>query len=546
MGGTAQVRVLTRIPIVGSMLGEVVTTMQVLNIDNLIESPYSDLHPLESAGMRSVVAVPLLVGPSCLGTVNMASSKEAAFDSRHYELLGSIADLIASSLGLQQMAEQARQKAMVDDLTQVLNRGAILAELDSSVETVGKTDGRLSMLYIDLDNFKATNDTFGHDAGDYVLRSLAKRIETLLDPEDRLGRLGGDEFLVLLDGPEAGERARNLAAAILRSCRQPIDFQGRNLHVAVSIGVSSLGNDVTSAIDLLADADRAMYTAKNSGVGLSIASATTRKDTAVLATIDRELQSAMDSGALCFHYQPVASLKTGQIVGAEALLRWNHEHVGMISPQILVDRVEATGYVEMFTRWCLQTAARDLARLHVALPERAELKFGINLSPRQLSLVTYPELHRDICLDHDLEPNDVMIEIVESATIKPNSQAETTLRNLADLGVAIALDDFGAGHNVLSYFTRFPIQFLKFDRSLVAAITKSPAAYKILKALTSMSNELGVRTLAEGIESEDELAMCSSLGIPFGQGWHISRPKPLAELIELVDGAPEPRRSPQT
>ncbi len=531
-GGTAEVvRADAEMPIATSMVGEAYRKRSMVLVEDMAESHFDELPALVKAGLRSAVAAPMVSGDRCLGTVNVANSQPGSFSSVDHELVQTVADLIAGSLSLVQAAEQEKIRAMTDDLTGALNRGAVLAELNKRFDD---EDDQPSLLFLDLDGFKLINDIHGHNVGDQVLRILVSRIRSRLADGDLLGRLGGDEFLVVLRDDGNGCRAEELAGEISTACGTAVVIRSLKIDLSLSIGVASPSSGVESATDMLADADRAMYRAKRSDRSLVVADDEIRRQTAMLTVVDRDLDIAMADQSIVFHYQPVRELATGRITGVEALIRWQHPQYQAIPPPLLIDRIEATGRVASFTRWCLDVVARDMTAIRGAVPSFSGGRIGVNLSPLQLAMSDCADMHASACLHYGLDPADILVEVVESSAINPGDEAERTLHKLADNGAQIGLDDFGTGHNALGYFTQFPIHMMKFDRSLVGVLTTNSDAYTILKVLASMCQELGIAAVAEGIEQEEEMVACRQFGIDYGQGWHLGRPKPLANLIELL------------
>jgi diguanylate cyclase (GGDEF)-like protein len=520
--------------IAGSIVGEAFTNAEPLVIDDLCEplhERHADANALRSAGLRSAIVGPLISGGRCLGTINLANSKVGFFTESHVELLGSVADLVASFLNVHQLAEAEKIQAATDDLTGGLSRRAALAELERMLQ---HPDGKPSVLFIDVDGFKRINDVYGHRTGDEVLRQIAQRITPLLDADDRFGRLGGDEFIAIVHADPVGERAAELAAAIVLACKLPALVDDVQVKMALSIGIGYAHSPDIDASALLGDADHAMYTAKGCERSIVVADDAVRQQVGLVAAIDRDVDAAMARGEIVFHYQPVRHLKSLALLGAEALIRWNHPKHGFVPPPLLIERIEATGRIPQFTTWAMDTIARDLQGVRQQVPTFTGKSFALNLTPGQLSWRGCAAAHAETCDRYGFDRADLLVEVVESSEIQPNDAAEQTLKQMASEGAFIALDDFGVGHNALAYFTRFPIHLLKLDQSLVRGMAENEAARSILRGLTSMARELGIISLAEGVETIVEEAMCREAGIHHGQGWHFGRPIPIADFTELA------------
>jgi diguanylate cyclase (GGDEF)-like protein len=533
IGGTTPLSGPTRHAIANSMVGRAFRTKKIVVIGDLaVERGYRDTTALAEAGLRSAVVGPLLSGGRCLGTINLANAQHDFFNDAHLLLLlSSVADLVASFLNVHQLAEAEKIRAATDDLTGAMSRRAALDELD---RMLADPAGRPAVMFLDLDDFKQVNDSYGHLVGDVVLRTLTNRIDGLLTDQDRLGRLGGDEFVVVVHADPDGERAAAIAESILDACLEPIEIGSMRIVARLSIGMAVPTSDQTDATTLLGYADQAMYEAKAGGPAFVTADEGTRTQVALLATIDRELDDAMASGAIHFNYQPIREIDSGEIKGAEALIRWTHPTHGPIPPPLLIERVEATGRVESFTIWSLDLLARDLAHIREIVPHFHDKALSFNLTPTQLSWSGCAQAHIDTCERFGFRPQDLLVEVVESSAIQPDDAAERTLLELAATGAVIALDDFGVGHNALSYFTRFPIHALKLDRSLIGGMQDNAAARSILKGLTSMAHDLGIVALAEGVETESEEQMCRDAGIDHVQGWLYGRPAPIADFVALA------------
>ena len=532
IGGTLVISSGTTLPIETSLVGKAFSSQQVVVVSDLALTDFDEADVLRGGGLRSAMVAPMVSGGRSLGTLNLGNSEVDYFTAEDEQLISIVASLIASFMNVHELVERERVRASTDDLTGVLARQAMLEEV--AAEFLGDGD-RPSLLFMDMDGFKAVNDTYGHQAGDEVLRLVARRVERTLGENDDLGRLGGDEFLVLVRSDPNGIRARKLATGIESSCSTPIALGSIRVTPRLSIGVASADGADPSADRLLLDVDQALYAAKRAGGGIVVADAAIRDQAALVAVIDRDVDVAIERGALEYHYQPIRCLETGRLLGAEALLRWHHPDYGPVPPPLLVERVEATGRVDAFTKWSLDRVASDLAYVRKLSPRFGHLTFSVNLSRNQLAWNGCAPSFIDSCRAHGLQTSDLVAEVVESSEIQTGDAAEATLRQLAEAGAAIALDDFGTGHNALGYFTRFPIHAIKFDRSLVRAMAEDPKARQILRSLAAMSKELGIVTLAEGVETELEHELSVAAGIPHGQGWHFGRPMTLAALIGLAE-----------
>jgi len=475
-------------------------------------------------------------------TVELAPLGHATEERRHVRIVGAplttdeSSPLIACSL-VDMTAAVNRCRAFEHDathdtLTGLFNRSAIEAELANRLETAFG-DAAVAVLFLDLDGFKDINDAYGHQAGDRFLTIVADRLRENVRASDAIGRLGGDEFLVVIsDDGCASKVARELADRLLDEIAQPISFGPSELRPRVSIGIAVQSSATTTGTQLLADADLAMYEAKSGGGEVSFASARTRDAVNLRVAIERDLGPAMAAGEIDFHFQVIRRLDTKEPLGAEALVRWRHPTLGPIAPPQLIERAEAVGLIADFTVWGLDTVCRRLAQLRRVAPLFRDKGFGVNATIRQLALPGYVDLHLSTIERHGLRAQDVIVEVTEYEAVGRGGVAEATIGELARHGVPIALDDFGVGYSALDYLTRLPIDVIKVDRSLIAGLAERPLARVVLQGLVAMAADLGFETLAEGIETTDELTICEDIGMRAGQGYLLGRPKPIDEFEE--------------
>lgn len=424
--------------------------------------------------------------------------------------------------------------ASVDPLTGLATRAAILQWLDARLTQVERP--AVAVLFLDLDGFKRVNDTYGHAYGDRLLVEVARRIAEAVSPADRVGRLGGDEFLVVCD-LDRDRDATDIARAVARSVQRRVTLDGVGLRPRVSIGVAEAdAATAVTASSLVADADHVMYAAKCSGSGVEIADEHSRTALQRAVAVAADLGPALASGDVQFDYQPIMCIDTNELLGCEALIRWEHPTFGPIPPPMLVEQAEATGQINDLTRWSLETIGRQWSDLRNRWPLFRDKAVAINLGAPQLCRSDYAGLHMAMLQRFSLRPEDIIIEIVESRIIDADDQAEHTLGELADRGVILALDDFGAGYNSLTYFSRWPIRAIKVDRSLIWAATADEATRTILRGVVKMAAELDVGLVAEGIETEEQLGLCRDLGFQKAQGFLLCPPLPL-ERLEATQAA---------
>jgi diguanylate cyclase (GGDEF)-like protein len=421
----------------------------------------------------------------------------------------------------------SHRQAMTDELTGLPNRRSAYLELD---ERCGMPDP-VSVLMIDLDRFKELNDTLGHLAGDDALIAVAGRLQAAIGGVGRLSRLGGDEFAVVLG--HGGEReAMSAARRVLDALDEPLQLDDLLLPVRASIGVAGVpvGTD-SSREELLRHADVAMYHAKSTGSGVEVYASERDGHSRARLALAAELQDAITNGSLTLHFQPKASLRTGAIVGVEALVRWQHPERGLLPPAEFVPLVERSGLGRMLT---LEVIDQALRAERAWRAEGLELTVAVNTSAATLLDVRFPD---DVAglLQRWAAPAGVLgLELTEETIMTDPQRAQDVLARLSEIGVDLSLDDFGTGYSSLSMLKRLPVRELKIDRSFVMGILDDRGDAAIVRSTVDLARNLGLRVVAEGVESAEAWDLLARWGCDLAQGYHLSRPIPLGELLALL------------
>jgi len=422
--------------------------------------------------------------------------------------------------------ERIRHLAYHDALTELPNRELFFDRLGVALVQGQRRRQSLALLFIDLDDFKVINDSLGHTVGDAGLRTVARRLKAAVRAADTVARFGGDEFTVLLPGIEQPEDVARIAGKLHEAVRRPIVLDGREVALTSSIGAVLFPKDGQDIETLIRNADTAMYRAKELGRSqtefyTSALSARVRDR----LEVDGRLRQAVASGELELNYQPVVSLPDGRIEGYEALVRWRDPQRGLVPPGDFIPAAEATGAIHEIGAWVLRTACRDLRALP---PGSGGPRVAINLSPHQLDTGDIVEQVRRALDDAGVAGPALELEITETVALQ--DATHKALRRLKELGVRIAIDDFGTGYSSLSYLRRFPIDTVKVDRSFVWDAATNPDASAITRAIIAVGHQLGLRVIAEGIETREQLRLLRVMGCDAGQGYLFCAPVPLDEL----------------
>ena len=450
-----------------------------------------------------------------------------------------------ASRRLRNHALENARLALLDPLTGLPNRRLLSERLDREAAEVEQTDRPVALLILDIDGFKDINDTMGHDVGDELLVQVARRIRDVARDGDTVARLGGDEFAVLMPSVGHVDKATELARRILDQFGRPFDLQAISLHVDSSIGVVLLPDHADDQTTLMRRADVAMYAAKRAKSGYAVYSPDRDHNSTARLTLMGDLRAALDcEDQLALHYQPKVDLVTGRVAGFEALLRWEHPTHGFIPPDRFIPDAEQTGMITDLTQWVLEQAVGQVATwqrdggLH-ALP------VAVNLSARNLQEADIAERVR-VLLDHaHVSPASLEVEITESAIPSDAGQATRLIEELADLGVAVSIDDFGIGNTSISQLRSFPLQTLKIDRSFIAPLDDDPGSVVLVRAIVDLAHEFGITTIAEGVEVPKVADMLKGLGCDLAQGFFWSKPVPADAVPALVKRLDRKRPAPR-
>ncbi|MFZ2267510.1 MAG: EAL domain-containing protein [Azonexus sp.] len=428
---------------------------------------------------------------------------------------------------------QLQHMAHHDVLTGLLNRLSLKGRLDQALAAARRDGMRVGLLFIDLDRFKVINDTLGHHIGDKLLIEVAGRLRDSVRDSDVVARLGGDEFVIMLSGMENTGSAAMIAEKLVRNIGDPYQIEGYDLYTTPSIGIAIFPNDGEDGDMLLKNADAAMYHAKAAGRN-NFQFFDARMNDAALERlkIEHSLRQALARGEFCVHYQPIIDLLTGRVSAVEALVRWQHPEMGMVSPGSFIGIAEETGLIQPIGEWVFWTACRQLSEFNAA--GFRGLKMGINISAMQLRNGNLPILAKGAIEAFSLEPATLVFEITESVAMQQPDETVRILDLLSEMGVGLAIDDFGTGYSSLSYLRMFPINHLKLDRSFVQEIGQGPGSSVICDATIGLAHNLGLKLVAEGVETQAQYDYLQQKGCDLIQGYLFSRPIPADAVLEFI------------
>jgi diguanylate cyclase (GGDEF)-like protein/PAS domain S-box-containing protein len=432
-------------------------------------------------------------------------------------------------------AERIAHLAFHDALTGLPNRAVFADHLARTVAKAGESADPVAILCVDLDGFKAVNDIYGHPAGDALLIAAAQRLRACVRGHELVARLGGDEFAVVQAGGDQPGHAGLLAQRVVDAMAEPFAINQDTVRVSASVGVALFPDDAADPESLVKNADMALYRAKAEGRGTArFYEAAMDEALRRRRQLEADLRQAIGRGELSLHYQPLADLESGSILGFEALLRWNHSQLGAIGPAAFIPLAEESGFIVKLGQWVLREACSEAARWTPAL------KLSVNLSPIQFTQGDLAAEVEAILAETGLDPDRLELEVTEGLLIKDAEKAIAILERLKALGVQISMDDFGTGYSSLSYFRMFPFDKVKIDQSFIRDMIENPQARAIIRSVIGLGRGLGMPVVAEGVETPEQLEALRSEGCDQVQGYWISRPGPIANFEGVVmDRDPE-------
>jgi diguanylate cyclase (GGDEF)-like protein/PAS domain S-box-containing protein len=493
---------------------------------------------LRAFGAASSLAVMIDGKDHPFGVLDVHAAEPERFTPKDVPFLQAAANVLADAFERHAADQALRHRVLHDALTGLPNRLSFVDALTEALKRATGSGSPVGILFLDLDHFKLINDSLGHHAGDALLRAVAPRLRAHLRPGDVVARFGGDEFGVLIDRLADEDEAIAIADRVSTAFAQPFSMEGVEHFVSASIGVAvarAADQRTVNAELLIRDADAAMYRAKESGRNRCVLFDEEMRAGAVLRlAVERELRHALDREELALHYQPVINLRTGDVTGLEALVRWQHPKRGLLDPAEFVSIAEDSGLIEPIGRWVQERACRQALAWHELNPDARPLDVAVNLSARQVAHRDLPATVAEIIARTGMDPVHLRLEITESVLVEESATAIASLEALNEIGVRLVLDDFGTGYSSLAYLNRFPFHALKIDRSFVDALGIEQERTAIVEAIIGMARALSLDVIAEGVENEIQLAELRRLGCDYAQGhlFHAAMPEP--EVTRLL------------
>lgn len=489
--------------------------------------------------LRTACAFPICVGEEVVAVFEFFSERALERNKSLLALLPQVGIHLGRAIERQRAEERLIHDASHDPLTGLPNRVLFLERLNQSIAHARrKPEAQFAVLFIDLDRFKVVNDSLGHLAGDRLITQVARRLQGALRREDlvarpgspapdssTLARLGGDEFTILLTDIDDPSDAVRVANRVEEALRLPFSIDGQEVYTSASIGIASSTSGYESPDAILRDADLAMYRAKALGKARwELFDREMHQAAMKRLELETDLRRALKNEEFVLHYQPIVSLRNNEVVGFEALVRWQKPDGQLAPPGDFIETMEDTGLIVFLGMWVLREACRTARVLHESFPREQPLSVSVNVSPRQFAQPDLAAQVRAVISETGVDPRCLRLEITEGAMIGDMDRVAGVLREMQELGVRVSIDDFGTGYSSLSYLHSLQMDLLKIDRSFVGGMARNEESLQIVRTIMSLAHNLGMDVVAEGPEDAEQVAQLRSVGCEFGQGYYFSRP----------------------
>ncbi len=489
---------------------------------------------LDIHGLREAIVVPLRGSAGIIGTLAVADrlGEVRTFDREDLLLLETVGNHASMALQKGELIDQLRHDALHDALTSLPNRVNLQRHLAESLDDVaGDRSPGTAVMILDLDGFKDVNDTLGHQQGDLLLIEVAERLVTAVGAHGLVGRLGGDEFCVILSGVIDEEPILRIARRMLTALEQPIVLDGLEIQVSGSLGIALAPMHATESAALLKRADMAMYDAKTSARGLRIYESDIDTNSPRRLTLVGELRTALQNGGLQINVQPQANCATGEVRSVEVLSRWYHPELGTVSPDEFIPIAERSGLIGTLTTSVLDASLAACAQWRAM---DLDINVAVNLSARSLLDADLVDDVTRLLRRHSVPAHMLTLEVTESAVMVDPARATALLLQLHELGTRLSVDDFGTGYSSLSYLQRLPVQEVKIDRSFVIGLREGSDDATIVRSIVDLGRNLGLEVVAEGVEDQPTWDLLAAMGCTVVQGWHLSRPMPVNQFSDWM------------
>lgn len=445
------------------------------------------------------------------------------------------------TLQLENLNQKLWHMAWHDSLTNLPNRAFLLQQLEKEIEQQkNQPDYHFSLLFLDCDRFKIINDSLGHLVGDELLIAFGARVLEIMPPQGTLARLGGDEFAIILSGTAEIQPVRQIAEQILQALTSPFQITRGEVFITASIGIVLSQERYQSPQEILRDADTAMYQAKSQGTGhFCIFTPDMYEQALKTLRLENDLKRAIERQELTLHYQPIVSLPVGRIQGFEALIRWQHPQLGMVSPLDFIPIAEEIGLISKIDLWVLETACQQLHDWHQVTSRSDLLMVSINLSVDSIARKDIVDLVLAVVQRNSLVPSQLKIEITESAILEYGERSIGNIKQLQQWGIQFAIDDFGTGYSSLSYLHQFPFDYLKIDRSFISCLSGENQKKNLISTIIDLAKKLDISTIAEGVETLEQFRYLQALGCQAAQGYFFAKPLESHLALELLTMIPQ-------
>jgi len=437
----------------------------------------------------------------------------------------------------QTIENQAQRNLLSDSLTGLPDRSLFMDRLNRAIAGIDRDEDRsFAVLLLDINNFKGINDTYGHRTGDLVLAELSNRFQSCVRPTDTVARMNGDEFAVLIEEFESDEKVVAVAEHCLQAAKKDIHIDGIKLKLSVKIGIVSKTIFYQSPDDVLRDAELALSRCREQGGALiKVFNKNMLEQALESLQLENDLRRAIQNKEFILHYQPIIRLDDQRIVGLEALIRWNHPEHGMIYPVEFIPKAEEIGLINQIGHWVLSEGCRQIKAWRATVPKFDDLSLSINISGQQFLQPEFADIVTGIIHGHALDPGTLKFELTESVLIKNSVSSIKTLLALKDIGIKLALDDFGTGYSSFAYLQQFPLDDLKIDMSFIQKLEIDPETYEIVKSIVGLAKKLGLKAVAEGVETADQFSQVKRLDFDMVQGFWLAEPADAAAVIERIE-----------